>query len=49
MKQFPDLNPPAGNISIFSKASALMAIGNHMILDNDRHHLPAKVFERATS
>ena len=50
MKQFPDLSPQAGNISIFSvKRVLLLAIGDHMIFDNDRHQFPAEVFERATS
>ena len=48
MKQFPDLSPQAGNISIFSvKWVRLLAIGDHMIFDNDITSL--LVFKRATS
>ena len=36
MKQFPDLSPQAGNVSIFSvKLVFLLATGDHMIFGND--------------
>ena len=59
MKQFPDLSPQAGNISIFSvNRVLLLAIGDHMIFDNDttsllksssEQHLKKRAILSATS
>ena len=59
MKQFSDLSPQAGNVSIFSvKLVFLLAIGDHMIFGNDttfllkswsEQHLKKRAISLATS
>lgn len=59
MKQFPDLSPQAGNVSVFSvKRVLILAIGDHMIFGNDtifllkswsEQHLKKRAISLATS